>query len=368
MNGTPRTMWKHALTLAAMGLVAASCGGEAETGGDGAETVLSFATYLGPDTAQMKGMEWWADQIEERSDGRYSVEFFYSGALLAATDVLPGVSDGRADIGYTNPGGYHPAELSLSTVGELPLTYNHSGAHMRAYAELYRNNEAFRKQYEDQGVHVLFFPPVGEAILGSKSPLENVGDLDGKQIRVIGRTTEAIKAAGANPVSIPATEIYQSLDQGLIEGYTTMPFETISDLSLAEVTEHIVDPGIGNYGAGVIVMNKAVWDGLPQDMRDLFTEVSEEAMEESLAILADTQDEVCQNVKDAGVSLLSWPDDQVQELAEVADVDSMAQSWIDEQSGNGLPGEEVFQEFNEAYETATSESEYEPAVARCAEG
>ncbi|MEX2373113.1 MAG: hypothetical protein WD800_04865, partial [Dehalococcoidia bacterium] len=52
---------------------------------------LQFASYIGQGAAQSKAQEWWADEIEKRTDGRVTIEFFYQGSLLPATDILRGV-------------------------------------------------------------------------------------------------------------------------------------------------------------------------------------------------------------------------------------------------------------------------------------
>src|SRR5690606_1546294 len=99
----------------------------------------------------------------ERTDGRVEIEFFYGEALVKAADMLEGVSAGRADIGYA-ASLYFPAQLSLASVVEIPFTTTDPGAQAQAFYSLYQENEAFRADYENAGVHVLTFNPIGGAI------------------------------------------------------------------------------------------------------------------------------------------------------------------------------------------------------------
>ena len=137
---------------------------------------LQFASYIGAAAAQSRASEWWAKEVERRTSGRVKVKFFYQGALLPATDILKGIGDGRADLGYV-ANAYHPAELPLSSVVGVPFVTSNAEAQMHTFTELYERNTAFRNEWERQGVHVLFFHPLSENIVGMRKPANTVADL-----------------------------------------------------------------------------------------------------------------------------------------------------------------------------------------------
>src|SRR5215208_2810822 len=146
---------------------------------------LKLASYIGKGAAQSKAIEWWADEVEKRSNGRVKIRIFYQGALLPAADIMRGIAEGRADLGYM-ANAYHPAELPLSSVVGVPFITSNAEAQMRTFQHLYENNEAFRSEWEKQGLHVLFFHPLSENIVGMREPVKSVADFKGKSIRGLG--------------------------------------------------------------------------------------------------------------------------------------------------------------------------------------
>src|SRR5690606_5301892 len=69
---------------------------------DGAETrALPMATPISEQSVQGQSVAAWIDAVEEATDGSIQIEVHSSGSLLAGTDILPGLVDGRADLGMS---------------------------------------------------------------------------------------------------------------------------------------------------------------------------------------------------------------------------------------------------------------------------
>jgi TRAP-type C4-dicarboxylate transport system substrate-binding protein len=326
---------------------------------------LQFASYIGAGTAKSKAQEWWADEVERRTDGRVKVEFFYQGALLPATDILRGVADGRAQLGYV-ANAYHPAELPLSSVVGVPFVTSNAEAQMRTFQELYDTNDAFRAEWEGQGVHVLFFNPLSENILGMREPVDGLDGLKGKSIRGLGYVNQVLEIIEANPVAIAAPEIYEALLRGTLDGYSGFAFEVVTALKLHEVAPHTIATGTGNYVFAATPITKSLWDGMPEDIRTAITEVSTEYMAKVSEILAQTEDEVCAVIKASGgkVSVLSEEDHQA-----IRDAvgNSINQLWIDDVSSRGIDAEAFFSAYTERLKRHEAEVSYVSGVKRCAE-
>lgn len=370
--------------VAALSLFAAACGSGAEPGGqatDGAgagtpagegeepvaagDTIqLRFSSYIGESAPQSRSMQWWADEVSSRTDGRVEVEFFYQGAILGPTESLTGITEGRADVGYTAEA-YFPSQLPLSTAVEIPFITSDAAAQAKALTQLYEENQALRDEWESQGVHVLYYPALSGNILGSKEPVESLDDIRGKSIRGLGLISNALSAIGADPVTLGSNEIYESLQRGVIEAYSGFAFEVVTALKLHEVAPHVVGTGMGQYVAPIMVMNKSTYEGLPDDVRQVVDEVSAEALDESIRLLVEVEDEVCQTILDAGGTVGVLPDEDIEEWrSQVAD--QLRQQWLDDHAD--VEGAE---EFLQAYVDAVAEweeqTDYTPGVRRCAQ-
>lgn len=323
---------------------------------------IRFANFLGPDAAQILANIWWANEVEARTDGRVQVEFFHSGALLDATDTLPGIGDGRADMGYAVHF-YHPGELPLSTISELPFMTTNPQVQTRAFTKLYQESDDFRAEWEAFGVHVLHFNPSGVIILGSQEQVTSLDQLDGLQVRAVGYAAEALQELGANPIAMPAPEIYESVQRGLLDAYSSFPFEVIASAQLQEVAPYVVDLGLGNYLITAAPINLELWNSLPEDIRQIMTEVSAELTETAVwDIYADVENSVCEAIGAAGGVVSVLPEAEVDQWR--SDIgDRFIDRWL-ESVGSG--GEEFLDQYESAIAEYEADATFESGVRRCA--
>ncbi|MEX0954991.1 MAG: C4-dicarboxylate TRAP transporter substrate-binding protein [Rhizobiaceae bacterium] len=326
---------------------------------------LQYASYIGESAAQSRAFEWWAEEVEKRTDGRVKVELFYQGSLLAATDVLRGVADGRAQLGYV-ANAYHPAELPLSSVVGVPFVTSNAEAQMRTFYELYQRNESFRAEWENQGVHVLFFNPLSENIVGMRDPIDGLGDIEGKSIRGLGYVNQVLEIVGANPVAIAAPEIYEALLRGTLDGYSGFAFEVVTALKLHEVAPHTTTLGTGNYAFTVTPITKSLWDEMPDDIKRIMTEVSVEYMDKVTEFLVETEDDVCAAIKESGGSVRLLPGEDIANVGEMVG-DRINQLWIEDATARDVDAAAFFDDYTETLARHEAEVDYVSGVKRCAE-
>ena len=326
---------------------------------------LRFASYIGKSAAQSRAQEWWAEEVQKRTNGRVRVRFFYQGALLPAADILRGVADGRADLGYV-ANAYHPAELPLSSVVGVPFITSNAEAQMRTFQELYERNAAFRGEWDRQNVHVLFFNPLSENIVGMRDPIRGVADFKGKPIRGLGYINQVIEIIGGNPVAIAATEIYEALQRKTIAGYSGFAFEVVTALKLHEVAPHTVATGTGNYVFAATPITKSLWNRMPEDIKKTLTEVSRDYMDKVLDILKQTEDEVCTAIKAAGGTVQVLPQAEIDDIrAKVGD--QINQRWIADASARGAAAAPFMADYRETLTKHEKTATYVSGVKRCAE-
>lgn len=329
------------------------------------EFELQFASYIGDSAAQSRAQEWWADEVERRTDGRVTVEFFYGGSLLGATDILRGVGDGRASLGYV-ANAYHPAELPLSSVVGVPFMTSNAEAQMRTFKDLYETNEAFRDEWRSKNVHVLFFNPLSENILGTREPISGVDDLAGKRVRGLGYVNQVLDAVGANPVAIAAPEIYEALLRNTLDGYSGFAFEVVTALKLQEVAPHTVATGTGNYVFAATPINLDLWESMPEDIQSILTEVSAEFQDKVTEYLTETENEVCRTILDAGGTVSVLPDADVARIREAVG-DDIAREWAQTAASRGADAETFLAAYRAKLAEYEAQVEYVSGVQRCAD-
>lgn len=334
---------------------------------DGETFHFRYAHFFGPTTPQSISIERWADTITERTDGRVTFEFSYQESLLDARDILSGVADGRADMGYI-ANFYYPSELAFASIAEVPFITSNTGAQMRTFFDLYHENEAFRSEFEANGVHALTFNPITGNILGAPEPLETPEAVEGLQVRAVGKIAAAFEELGANPVALPAPDIYESLQRGVIDAYSSFPLEIVTDLGLHEVGPHLVDTGSGNYIVPATIIGTDLWESLPDDIRQIITEENEAHVDRAMEDLIEVEDSVCETVLEVGGSITLWSDEAVADWQDQIG-DRFIDEWRSDVTANFDEAEvdEFLDQYLQKLEEYEAASDYVPGMERCAE-
>lgn len=364
------TFARSAAVAVVAGALAAALGacGAGAGGGDGGERItLRYAHYFGPTNAQSRAIIEWAEEIKERTSGRVEIEFYYGESLVKAADMLQGVASGRADLGYA-ASLYFPSQLPLAGVVEVPFMTSDPGAQAQAFYELYQENEAFRSDYEKQGVHVLTFNPIGGAIVGAKEPIDGIEWFQGKQIRAVGMIAEAMQSVGATPVALTFSEIYEGMQRGVVDAYTNANFDAIVDIRAHEVGPYIYDTGLGIYVAPATIINLSTWQSLPEDIRDIITEVSSRHVERAMPILMQVEDETCKTITEGGGIVGVLPEEDV-DIWRGTFTEQAVATWRERATQVHDPAvvDEFYEQYLELLEAAEAASDYETGIARCVE-
>ena len=323
---------------------------------------FSYATGGPKTTAQLKAALAWMDTVQTKSNGNVKFEVFDSGTLLKDTDMLPGIASGRADIGYI-ASGYFPGQLPLSSVVGIPFLTSNPEAQSRAFQELYDTDKAYHDEWEKQGVHVLHFFPATSAVLGTKVPVNSIKELAGKKIRGIGYVNMALEAAGANPVAIPIADLYESLQRGVVEGYSGIAFEVFTSFGLQEVAKYTADTGLGNYILAASIMNLQTWNSLPDDMKKLLTETSAENLPKAMEILEQTESGACDKLLAAGGKASVFSDDTVAEWKTLIG-SRIKDDWLKKV---GAGGEDLFNTYTGLLKKYEAQSSYQTGIRKCAQ-
>lgn len=351
-------------------LAVAGCGGSNNgTAADGGmeaaaecqDTTLEYATYSSADSDQAETVVWWGNQVEERTDGAISVNHHTEGSLIDAEDALAALQDKRADVAQV-AGFYFPSQLSLLGVAELPFVTTNVEAHMRAVAELSSNNEDVRQQLDENGITLLFPIAFDTSLIGSNAPVETADDLRDTNIRAVGTHAEIYSQIGANPIAMAATEVYESLSRGVIDGYTGMGLANTITFGLAQDTPYITDAGTGVGSVSAAFMSQEVFEGLCQEQQEIISEVNEETIDVGLELTKELSKEACDVLRDNDSEFLVWDQEQTDEWADQVET---VDSWV-EKNSDRYDAQAVRNDFQELIDSFEEESEFSEPFKECA--
>lgn len=324
-------------------LMVAGCGGKKEDTTSGNQQVikLKYAHY-NPTTSAIhkQGHMAFAKMIEEKTNGKVKIEMYPGATLGKAADQYDMVTSGIADItwGFT---GFSPGRFPLTDVITLPmLGIDTAQMGTKILWDLYKNTDYLKKEYP--GVKVLVLHTHDGAPLSSKKPINSLDDMVGLKIRTPGGPPLAMaQVLGASPMVIPAPDIYQAAEKGVINA-VSISWEGQDMLNIQEIYKNMLDC---NYtvGAWYVIMNQKTWDSLPPDVQKALDEISGEVGGKVFASVYDnSKASFLEKFKKSGVTINKLSLEENKRWEEKAK--GVWEKWAGDMEAKGLPGKAVLSE------------------------
>lgn len=240
-------------TLAlALGLAAASV--DAAT--------LKIATVAPDGTAWMKEMRATGEAIKTKTEGRVEMKFYPGGVMGDDATVLR-----KIKIGQLQGGAFTGGEASIITsdaqVYSLPFLFRSQDEIDKVRARL---DPLLRQQFAKAGFELLGVSGGGFAYLMSTRDIKTRDDLKAAKVWVPqgDKAAElAFKTAGVTPIPLPLSDVYTSLQTGLIDTAANTTSGAIAFQWHTKV-KHVVDLPV-SYVVGEVVVDKKSFDALSAD-------------------------------------------------------------------------------------------------------
>lgn len=339
-----RTRGAAAAALAATMLLAACGADDGGSTGSGDETVeLTVATFAQPDSVGEAVSSWFYEEVEARSDGRLTFDVTAPDSLCAANEIAVCVQDGRADLGVTIPD-YTPQMFPTVTLISVPFLTEDSQALMQTLHQLNGEHEGAQQVWEDNGLTPIAHFSAGRLVLGSEEPIESIADMAGLRWRVSGAYLQrAIEAAGGSNVAVTAPETYEAIERGLADT-VGFPIDGATQYQLMELLPYWTDPGSGHYTTIGMWMNRDVYEGLPDDLRAVVDEVTDELNSgEGVLAFNEVAAELCNLLEDNATDLGMWGEAATEEWR-AAIGDELLDQWAQDATAAGLEDAEGYRE------------------------
>lgn len=242
-----------------------------------------------------------AKLVSERTNGDVEFQIFPQSQLGNQRQMTEGVQLGTIEATVAPAaflGGFNPAVSILDIPYLLPDDEDQSQA-LRAGPF----GQAILHSFDDKGVVAIALWPNGRKSFTSNAPLASIADFAGQKFRVMDSKVliEQFNALGASAISLPFSELYTSLQTGVVDGEEN-PTDTISNMKFYEVQKHLV---VSEHGAmeDVVLFNPAWWEALPEAYRTLITDTFVEVIPELRAHKAAAAVTALKTIKDSGVDV-----------------------------------------------------------------
>lgn len=225
-------------------------------------------------------IKWWGSHIENQTEGKIKVEYYWGGLLGTSKEMLYSIERGICDVGVIFPM-YFEKELPLATINTclIGTFQNDPVITSRAWWQLVNEFKDIPGEWEAHNQKLLMGWEVGPYLWMSKEPIKTFDDLKGLKCGVWGGKgpRDLFKELGSIAIAIPSVEVYDALDKGTMDARAcTTPM--MITYKYYEVCNYITDIGNGTAGSPVYAMsiNMDKWNSIPSDLQEIILQVSEE--------------------------------------------------------------------------------------------
>lgn len=243
--------------------------------------------------------------VEERSNGRITIDIFFDGILGSVREEIEGVQLGTIEITQVSNSPI-TAWIPLMNLFELPFLFKDS-KHLSAVVES-DLVKGYDKYFSEVGFHLLGFNTVGlRHLMTTRKVVNSIEDLKGLKIRLMENPAhlDAWKAFGASPLPMSYSELYTALETGVIDGAEAANSNYYSK-KFYEPAPNWAMLGWMNMMA-VMIMNKDFYEKMPEDLQKIVDDAAKEACKMGRELYGELDKENYKKLEELGVNI-TYPD------------------------------------------------------------
>ncbi|RQD71863.1 MAG: DctP family TRAP transporter solute-binding subunit [Tindallia sp. MSAO_Bac2] len=274
--------------------------GEPEAAGEG-EIVLRAATSVDMSHPYNQGMIAYGEMLEERTNGKFSIEVYPDAQLGSEREIIEGIQMGTIDVTVVSTAplaGFSDAFL----VTDLPFIFEDKP---HAYRVLDGEiGQSIFDQLEGTGIVGLAFWENGfRNITNSQRPIEVPEDVQGLKIRTMENQIhmDSFREVGADPTPMAFGELFTALQQGTVDGQEN-PLPIIATSRFYEVQDHLALTG-HFYAPAPLLISGALWDSLTDEEKTIFQEAANDATDIQRGMIQEMDDRLVEELEAEGMQI-----------------------------------------------------------------
>lgn len=235
-----------------------------------ADFTFTFAHVLTEDTPNARAAVVFKEEVEKNSNGRIEINIRPAAQLGGDVEIIEQTQMGLVHIAIPPTGNLANFNEQMYLF-DLPFLLNDNAAMMRVLdgevgTELLGTLDA-------NNLHGIAMWGAGfRHMTNNIRPINGPADLAGIKMRTLQAPTilSTYRAYGANPTAMAYVEVYNGLQQGVIEGQEN-PLANIASMKFYEVQKYMTLTGHA-YHTYAAVMNKQAWESLPEDLQTVIAD------------------------------------------------------------------------------------------------
>ncbi len=275
--------------------------------GEGGAVVMKLGHDLPETTPQHLGSVRFKELVEERSNGSITVQIYPAGQLGSDIEVTELMQNGAVEAGLVPTAKLSGFDPALQVV-DLPFLFP-----SREVAYEVLDSEVGLSLMDDlreKNLVGLAFWESGFKQLTTSFPIEGPQSYDGTKIRVMESPIliQQFQAMGANAIPIDFAEVYNALQQGVVDGQEN-PLVSIVNMRFYEVQDYMA---LSNHGylAYAFLVSEAFYDRLTPEQQQIISDAAIEAAQYERQVTIEREEGFIETIEESGTTVIRLTDEQ----------------------------------------------------------
>lgn len=252
----------------------------------------------------------WTDRIEAASNGRFKIDLLPLDAVVKSSDLLTGVRNNVINGALATTANYAGEDPGFGLIGD-PISAWGSDEDILKFYYLGGGLKVVDEILNQWGAKLIGISLTGSESFVSKKNIRSIEDFKGVKLRApTGPVHKLFSSFGAAPVSLPSSEIYTSLDKGVIDAADYSTFASNQKQGVNDIAKFPIYPGFHSSPTVHIILNLKEWEKLAKnDQVFLQSYFKGLAMESLIRPHYEDRLAVAQALK-KGIQPVAWSDEE----------------------------------------------------------
>jgi TRAP-type mannitol/chloroaromatic compound transport system substrate-binding protein len=330
----------NSLTKAAAGAAVAICVAlPAAAAVDGPKVAWDLSVW-GPPRAFTAGIEALSKYVSTETGGKFTIKIHYGDALSKGPDNLDNIKLGAFEMAQICTG-YHPGKNPAITVLDLPgLPLADPDVHARVHDIVYKHPAIVAEFKKWNAVLLMSVLQPQSELMGTGEPPVTMELFHGMRVRALGGTGDALRNLGAVPTSVPAPEVYNSLERGVFRAAAfpyTYAFASYKIDEIANWYTTNLAPGANNCPT---IVNEQALNKLPPQYRALMDSGRPIAYEALKTAQRTTDEKNLAAWQKRGLKGIVYSEAELKKFTDLG-ARPVWNAWVKEMSAKNIPAQEL---------------------------
>ncbi|PIE54584.1 MAG: C4-dicarboxylate ABC transporter substrate-binding protein [Dethiosulfovibrio peptidovorans] len=268
---------------------------------------IKLSNQFPPSHHISKALEFFAEKVQEYSDGAITVQVFHSAQLFKDTEVVEALQENLVPLALV-PVNKWSGMIPATDIFEMPFVFKKLES-IKVFIDA-GAGDLLNNEFKKKGANTLFWADYGFVqFFNSKRPLLTPANFKGLKIRTFSNgTAETVSALGGTPVVMSSSEMYMALQRGTVDGATTGMPAAVSR-NIFEVQKYLT---VCNYTTAqfVVQCNLEWWDKLSGKKKKVLQKAGDAAAEWLRGRITQSEADAQKTIADAGLEIVELDDEQ----------------------------------------------------------